>query len=191
MHTGQRSVDLADAGDATLVEAAALGDRAAFEVVVHRYGPVLYRYGRRMLANEHDVGDVVQETFVAAWRQLGNFRGTSSLQTWLFAICNRKIVDSYRVKRAQPIDDLALQAIPATDHGTDPFVVASSVEFLAALESALGELPPRQRAAWILKEVEEMTFPQIGDILGLSPDTARGHHFRATRTLRERLRRWK
>ena len=46
-------------------------------------------------------------------------------------------------------------------------------------------------AAWVLREIEEMTFPQVGDILGLSPDTARGHHFRANRTLRERLKRWR
>ena len=182
---------LADAGDAALVSAAALGDRAAFEVVVHRYGPMLYRYARRMLANEHDVADVVQETFVAAWRQLDTFRGHSSLKTWLFSICARKIVDSYRVKRAVPIDDLALQTHPSEGLDGDPFASASSAEFLAALERALEELPPRQRAAWVLREIEDMTFPQIGDILGLTPDTARGHHFRATRTLRERLRRWK
>jgi RNA polymerase sigma-70 factor (ECF subfamily) len=191
VNTDRRAVDLAEAGDLSLATAAALGDRAAFEVVVHRYGPMLYRYGRRMLADQNDVADVVQETFTAAWRQLATFRGGSSLQTWLFAICNRKIIDSYRVKRAQPIDDMALQVLVSDDRSADPFTAASTAEFLAALDLALGELPPRQRASWILREVEEMTFPQIGDILGLSPDTARGHHFRATRTLRERLRRWR
>ncbi|MDX1890717.1 sigma-70 family RNA polymerase sigma factor [Mycolicibacterium sp. 050158] len=191
MSVNRGAVDLAEAGDAALASAAALGDRAAFEVLVHRYGPVLYRYARRMLANEHDVGDAVQETFVAAWRQIGNFRGGSSLKTWLFSICARKIVDTYRVKRAQPIDDMALNVIPATDSASDPFVSASSTEFLTALETALAELPPRQRASWVLREIEEMTFPEIGDVLGLTPDTARGHHFRATRTLRERLRRWR
>jgi RNA polymerase sigma-70 factor, ECF subfamily len=182
--TDRSAVDLAEAGDKFLAGAAALGDRAAFEVVIHRYGFRLVRYARRMLA-------VVQETFVAAWRQLGSFRGRSSLQTWLFAICARKVVDTYRVKPAQPIDDMLLQAIPATGVSSDPFTAASTTEFVAALEEALSELPPRQRAAWMLREIEEMTFPEIGDILGLSPDTARGHHFRATRTLRERLKRWR
>ena len=191
MSTDRPAADLADAGDAALASAAALGDRAAFEIVVHRYGPMLYRYASRMLANDHDVADVVQETFVAAWRQLGTFRGGSSLKTWLFAICARKIVDSYRVKRATPIDDMALQVLPATGSDADPFAAVSTTEFLAALDAALTELPPRQRAVWVLREVEEMTYPEIGDILGLTPDTARGHHFRATRTLRERLRRWR
>lgn len=185
------SVDLAEAGDGFLAGAAALGDRSAFEVVIHRYGPRLFRYARRMLANDHDVADVVQETFIAAWRQLGSFRGDSSLKTWLFAICARKVVDTYRLKQAQPIDDQLLEALPATEVTTDPFTAASTTEFLAALEVALAELPPRQRAAWVLREIEEMTFPQVGDILSLSPDTARGHHFRANRTLRERLKRWR
>lgn len=191
MSTDRPAVDLAEAGDGFLATAAGLGDRAAFEVVVHRYGPMLYRYARRMLADDGDVADVVQETFVAAWRQLGAFRGRSSLKTWLYSICARKIVDTYRVKRAQPIDDMLLEALPATDTSTDPFAAAATTAFLTALEEALDELPPRQRASWVLREIEEMTFPQIGDILGLSPDTARGHHFRATRTLRERLRRWR
>ena len=191
MSTDRPEADLAQAGDGFLASAVALGDREAFEVVVHRYGPALFRYARRMLANDADVADVVQETFVGAWRQLGQFRGDSSLQTWLFAICARKVVDTYRVKRAEPIDDMLLLAMPATDLGTDPFAVASSTQFLAALEASLAELPPHQRASWLLREIEKMTFPQIGNILGLTPDAARGHYFRATRTLRERLTRWR
>ncbi len=109
------AVALADAGDAALASAAALGDRAAFEVVVHRYGPMLYRYARRMLTNEHDVADAVQETFVAAWRQLGTFRASSSLKTWLFSICARKIVDTYRVKSASPSTTLPCRHIRPPD----------------------------------------------------------------------------
>jgi RNA polymerase sigma-70 factor (ECF subfamily) len=67
----------------------------------------------------------------------------------------------------------------------------SNEEFLDALEAALGELPPRQRSAWLLREVEELTFPQIGTILDLSPDSARGQHHRARATLQQRLQRWR
>ncbi len=63
-------IGLADARDDVLRTAAILGDREAFEVIVYRYGPQLYRYARRMLSTESDVADVVQETFVAAWRHL-------------------------------------------------------------------------------------------------------------------------
>lgn len=187
----QDVLDLRTAGDGYLASAAALGDRAAFEILVHRHGPALFGYARRMLANENDVADVVQDTFVAAWRQLDAYRGGSALRTWLTAICARKVVDTYRVKRAQPLDDQLLEAYPATDIASDPFASASTTAFLAALEAALAELPPRQRASWVLREINEMSFPQIGDALGLSPDGARGHHFRATATLRHRLERWR
>lgn len=190
MVPARREIDLNTAGDDALLNAAGLGDREAFEILVHRYGPPLHRYTRRMVANEADVADVVQATFIAAWRQLGTFRGRSSVQTWLFAICSRKIADNYRIRRAQPIDDQLLKAIPARGRGSDPFAEVSNAAFLAALEEALAELPPRQRASWVLREIETMTFPQIGEILGMSAHAARGHHFRATVTLRQRLERW-
>ena len=182
--------DLTEVPDEVLVTAAALGDREAFEVLVARYGPSLYRYGRRMLSAETDVADVVQETFLAAWRQLGSFRGTSSLRTWIFAICARKIVDTRRIRRSQPIDDRLLEALPDDAGLSDPFAAASNSAFLTALEEALDELPARQRATWVLHEIELMTFPEIGTVLTLTPDAVRGHHHRATATLRLRLRRW-
>jgi RNA polymerase sigma-70 factor (ECF subfamily) len=186
----EAETSLVDAPDDVLRTAAILGDREAFEVVVSRYGPQLYRYARRMLSTESDAADVIQETFVAAWRQLETFRGASSMRTWLFAICSRKIVDSRRVKRAQPIDDQLLEAIPNATETFDPFTAASNSAFLAALEDALAELPARQRATWLMREVQLMTFPEIAEVLQLSPDGARGHHHRATATLRIRLRRW-
>ncbi|CDO05410.1 RNA polymerase sigma factor [Mycolicibacterium cosmeticum] len=195
--TGERSVviaptegDLRDADDEALRVAATLGDREAFDAIVNRYGPVLYRYARRMLAAEADVADVVQDTFVAAWRQIGTFRGASSLRTWLFAICYRKIADTHRLKRAKPVEDWVLEPLAGPDTAADPFTAASNAAFLDALELALGELPVRQRAVWMMREIELMTFPEIGEVLQLSPDAVRGHHLRATKTLRVLLRRW-
>lgn len=187
---GRTDSDLDDVPDEVLCTAAALGDREAFEVIVARYGPPLYRYGRRMLSTEADVADVVQETFVAVWRQLGSFRGTSSLRTWIFAICSRKIVDSRRVRRAESIDDRLLEALPEDANLGDPFAAASNAAFLTALDEALAELPARQRATWVMHDIELMSFPEIGAALTLTPDAVRGHHHRATATLRLRLRRW-
>lgn len=179
------------AGDRVLIDAAAVGDRQAFETLVLRYGPQLHRYARRMLSDDGDVAEVVQDTFTAAWRQLRSFRGESSVQTWLFAICSHKIVDSRRVKRAQPIDDRLLEPLAEPSTLGDPFASASNSEFVSALETALAELPPRQRASWVLREIESMTFAEIGAVLELSPDAVRGHHRRARVMLSERLRRWR
>jgi RNA polymerase sigma-70 factor, ECF subfamily len=177
-------------GDSALAVAARSGDIDAFEELVRRHGPSLYRYARRMTRDAEAVHDIVQETFVAAWRQISGFRGDSQIRTWLFTICARKVVDSQRVKRAIPIDDRLIEPV-SRDPGTNPFAVASNTAFLEAVELALAELPPRQRAVWLLREVEELTFPQIGTILNLSPDGARGHHHRARATLQQRLHQWR
>ncbi|BBZ80050.1 putative RNA polymerase sigma factor [Mycolicibacterium anyangense] len=176
--------------DEALGIAAAVGDREAFDAIVIRYGPALYRYARRMLANEADVPDVVQDTFVAAWRQIDSFRGAATLRSWLFAICYRRIADTHRLKRARPVEDWVLEPLSRADPSADPFVSASNTAFLNALEEALGELPVRQRAVWMMREIDSMTFPEIGDVLQISPDSARGHHLRATKALRVLLTRW-
>ena len=177
-------------GDRVLATAAALGDRNAFEVLIRRHGPALHRYARRMVDDTDAVADITQETFISAWRHIGGFRGEAGVRTWLFAICARKIADSRRIKLAQPIDDRLLEPV---DHSParDPVIFASTTEFLAALERALAELPVRQRAAWVLHEIEALTFPQIGVILNLPPDAVRGHHHRARTTLQQRMARWR
>lgn len=176
--------------DKALVAAARAGDVEAFEELVRRHGPGLYRYARRMTRDADAVKDIVQETFVAAWRQIANFRGESSVRTWFFTICARKVVDSHRVKRAIPIDDRLIEPV-SQDAESNPFAVASNAAFLEAMEVALAELPPRQRAVWTLREVERLTFPQIGTILDMSADGARGHHHRARATLQKRLQQWR
>jgi RNA polymerase sigma-70 factor, ECF subfamily len=180
----------ADIDDRALAAAARAGDGDAFETLVRRHGPALHRYARRMTRDADAVNDIVQETFVAAWRQVDNFRAESSFRTWLFAICARKVVDSHRVKRAIPIDDRLLEPV-LTDSAAGPFASVSNSAFLEAMELALAELPPRQRAVWMLREIEKLTFPQIATILNLSPDGARGHHHRARSTLRQRLQQWR
>ncbi|WP_182262706.1 RNA polymerase sigma factor, partial [Rhodococcus sp. UFZ-B548] len=88
------------------------------------------------------------------------------------------------------IDDKLLDPlVPSPEAG--PFDTTSNAAFLEALEEALGELPYRQRAAWTLREVEMLTFVQIGKILRLTPDAVRGHHHRARANLSERMTRWR
>lgn len=176
--------------DRGLAAAARAGDVTAFEELVRRHGPGLHRYARRMTQDADAVKDIVQETFVAAWRQIGNFRGESSVRTWLFTICARKVVDSHRVKRAIPIDDRLIEPV-SREESSNPFTAASNSAFLDAVETALTELPPRQRAAWTLRELEQLTFPEIGTILDISADGARGHHHRARTTLQQRLQQWR
>ena len=84
---------LTDFSDEVLVDSAMLGDHAAFDVIVRRYGPHLYRFARRLLASESDVDDIVQETCVAAWRQLPGFSGARAPRPG----CSRSVLARSRI----------------------------------------------------------------------------------------------
>ena len=84
------------APDRVLVNAAALGERDAFEAIVLRYGPEMLRYARNMLTDAGAAEEVTQDAFLAAWKGLDSFRGESSLRTWLFTLVSHKVVDHRR-----------------------------------------------------------------------------------------------
>lgn len=178
------------ASDAALARAARLGDRAAFEILVHRHGPAMYRYARRMLTDHGATEEVVQDAFVAAWKGMEAYRGESTLRTWLFSLTAHKAIDHHRKARAQPIDDQLLLALPADDRA-DPEHRLAEGELLAALEAALLELPYRQRACWILREIEGLTHAEIGHVLNLSEGAVRGQLQRGRRSVAARMARWR
>lgn len=178
------------APDRVLVNAAALGERDAFEAIVLRYGPEMLRYARNMLSDGGAAEEVTQDAFLAAWKGLDTFRGDSSLRTWLFTLVSHKVVDHRRRRSIAPTQDWVFDTTPAplTD---DPETRISNTDFLAELDVALAELPYRQRAAWLLREVDGMTHAEIGRILLITPSAVRGHLVRARATLSERMAQWR
>ncbi len=78
--------------DAVLIAAAVAGDRLSFEILVRRHSPALYRYAGSMLRDDGDAADAVQDTLVSAWRNLSSFRGDAAVSTWLFAICESRLI---------------------------------------------------------------------------------------------------
>lgn len=177
------------AGDDALRRAAALGDSDAFAAVIERHGPAMFRYARRMLNDHGDAEEVVQDAFVAAWKALPDFRGDSKLRTWLFTLTARKAIDLLRKKRPTPVADETLTGMPAG--GSDPVEPAVRTELLEALDAALAELPDRQRAVWLLREVEEMSYIEISEVLATTPTVVRGQLARARVALQEKLEDWR
>lgn len=176
--------------DEALVRAARVGDEAAFAVIVDRYGPGMYRYAMRLVGSDSDAGEVTQEALVSAWKDLGTFAGRSSLKTWLFRLVHRRAADLQRRHKAVPVNDDLLSAMvrPAQDN---PLQSVLDAELLEALQQALAELPWHQRAAWLLREVEDMSYDEIAETLGTSAGSVRGHLHRGRRTLAERMARWR
>lgn len=177
--------------DDALVRAARVGDEEAFREIVDRYGPGMYRYALRQVGgSEVDAAEVTQEAFISAWKSLGTFEGRSSLKTWLFRLVHRRASDLQRHRRPTPIDDALLSRVvsPADDN---PLQDLLDSELLAALQMALNELPWHQRATWLLREVEGLSYAEIGVALGLPVGSVRGHLHRGRRTLAERMARWR
>lgn len=125
-----------------------MGDRASFTEIVHRHGPVLYRYAWGMLRDHGDAEDAVQEALIKAWRGIADFRGDAALRTWLLRITARAALNSRRRRRPVPVDDGLLSPRPAGPDN-DPWQHLVDRELTRALEAALAELPWRQRAAWL------------------------------------------
>ncbi len=176
--------------DRALVRDAALGDKRAFSEVVDRYGADMYRFAFRMVADEHDARDVVQEALVSAWKNIGTFEARSSLRTWLYRLVNRRAVDLQRRRKPTPTDDEAIQGLlqRASD---DPERDAIGSAMVRALQAALDELPTTQRAAWILREIEGLSYDEIAQAVGTTPDSARGHLQRARTSLAGRMESWR
>lgn len=177
--------------DDALVRAARLGDEGAFRVIVDRYGPQMYRYALRQVGgSDADAAEATQEAFISAWRSLDSFEGRSSLRTWLFRLVHRRASDLQRHRRPTPIDDALLSRVvlPADDN---PLQDLLDGELLEALQVALDELPWHQRAAWLLREVEGLSYAEIGEALSIPVGSVRGHLHRGRRTLAERMARWR
>lgn len=177
--------------DAELTTAAALGDREAFAELVRRFGPGLHRYAVGMLAGDfHAAEDTVQESFAKAWAGLPRFRGESSVRTWLFRITANEVRAARRRRRPLAVDDSLLETLPAA-RGSEPEHDAAGHELAAALRDALSELPWRQRAAWMLREMEGMSYAQIATVLDTSETVVRGQLHRARSTLEIRMQQWR
>ncbi|KQY56178.1 RNA polymerase subunit sigma-70 [Aeromicrobium sp. Root495] len=151
----------------------------------------MYRFALRMVGgHDADAAEVVQEAFVSAWKNLETFEARSTLRTWLFSLTSRRAVDLQRRRRPTPVDDefLALVAPPAQ---RDPLQDVLDRELVAALQVALTQLPDQQRAVWLLREVEDMSYDEIATTLAITPDSVRGQLHRGRQNLAERMAPWR
>lgn len=184
-------LDYEEATDAALVRAAGVGDDAAFAEIVRRYGPGMHRYARRLVGGrEADAAEVTQDALVSAWKSVGTFTGQSALRTWLFRIVHRRAADLHRRRTAVPIDDQLLShLVPSLQENALQNVLDE--ELVQALQECLDELPWNQRAVWLLREFEHMSYDEIATTLAIPVGSVRGHLHRGRRTIAERMARWR
>lgn len=177
--------------DRALARRAAMGDRGAFGELFQRHSASTFSYALHMLdGDEQEAQDATQDAWVKAWRHLPDFRGEAQLRTWLFKIVAREVLSGRRRPRPFAVDDslIAARAAPSVE---TPEQKVREFELREALELALTELPWRQRASWLLREFEGLSYAEIAEVLDTTPTVVRGQLHRAKQTLAIRMEQWR
>ena len=179
--------------DAELLTAARAGDAAALEELLVRYQPHLYRFGLRMCGNVEDAGDIVQESLISMARSVRDFRGDSSISSWLYTIARRFCIKKRRRSKFAPAREESLDA-PGSEAGQrvadpapTPEQTAADRELATVLTHAIDALDPPQREVLVLRDVEGLSAPDVAKVLGISVDAVKSRLHRARVAVREAL----
>jgi len=172
------------------VATARQGDEESYRRVMRHFAGRLQALLYRLLLDWEEARDVAQETFIQAWRALPRYRPEGKFQSWLFQIGARKALDLLRRRARSPLASDpggALYEVSIGQHGAEDRGVARN-EAISALEKAVGELPAKERAAFVLSEYEGCSHREIARIVGGSAKRVEMQVYRARQQLREKLR---
>ena len=170
--------------DEPLVKRAQAGDRNAFSELVRRHQDRVYRYLLRMLGSHEDALELTQDAFVKAWQALPQWQPEAQFHTWLFRIANNTALDALRRRKLVefvPLED----SFDAPGSEPDPECQAQATQEVRLLEASLKKLAPEHRQILLLREVEEMSYEEIGRVLSLSEGTVKSRLARARAALIE------
>ena len=174
--------------DDYLIARARDGYLDAFELLVQRHSAMAYRVALRLTGSHHDAQDVAQEALIAAWENLGRFRGGSSFPTWLYQIVTRRALN--KVTRGE--NDGPLGLLPElADPAPGTAGTAERNLAVAAVPAAVLALPFTQRTVIVLHHFERLTYAEVASVTGLSEPAVRSHLFRGRRALAKTLEGWK
>lgn len=174
--------------DEELVAKLKSGEPTAVIELYTAYADRIYSLVFNQVDGDQDAAqDIVQETFLAASKSAGKFRGQSKVYTWLYSIANKKVADFYRRRKREAKHqtlsaDSQIELEASSDAGT-----IDSEEKSQAVQATLSKLPIHYRQVLILKYVEEMPVIEISQVMGRSPKSIEGLLTRARRELRDRL----
>jgi RNA polymerase sigma-70 factor (ECF subfamily) len=175
--------------DRDIVERVLAGDKQSFNLLVTKYQNRLFRLVLHIVQQQAEAEDVLQETFLKAYRALPYFRGDAAFYTWLYRIALNTAKHSavYRSRRRETFQtDEEIDAFTATlpDHGPDsPEAIMASGQVATLLSDAMDKLLPAQRTAIVLREIEGMTYAQISNVMKTPIGTVRSRIFRAREIL--------
>jgi len=185
-----------DSEDLALVGALREGLECAYETLLLRFQQPVYNLALRLLNDPSDASDVVQEVFLKVFRNVGHFRGQSSLKTWIFRIAINEAHNQRRwffrhrhreVGIEDEQDDSRSRADTLADSAQSPFEYTLDRERQAMIEAALTRINPTFRAAVVLRDITDLSYEEIAEVLQVSLGTVKSRILRGREALRMEL----
>jgi RNA polymerase sigma-70 factor (ECF subfamily) len=174
--------------DDSLVQRAQVGDREAFRLLVERHSRSVFRLAFRLTGNESDADEVVQESFIKAFKQLARFEARSTFSTWLYRIASNCAVDLLRTRRShEPIESESGEPTTASmdlARSADQDRMVMSGQIQSRIRAAMVGLTAREREAFVLRHVEGLSIEEISDQMNLKINATKHSIFRAVRKMR-------
>ena len=166
------------------------GDANAFEPLVQAYEKTVYNLALRTLGNVQDAEDVTQEAFLKAYRSLSGYRGDSKFSVWLYRIVSNLCLDLLRAKKRRPTQSLSVE----NDEGEEEILDVPDEQFSPehlldrkltreSVQRGLASLPDEARQILLLREIQGLSYEEIGRVLELDPGTVKSRIFRARKRL--------
>jgi RNA polymerase sigma-70 factor (ECF subfamily) len=179
-----------DEDDHLLLSAARAGDKEALTRLIERHQAQVYRFGMKMCRDPEDAKDVLQETLLAMARGIRDFRGASSISTWLYTIARGFCLKKRRRSKFAPVEERSLDAEAApeatqvADPAKGPHEELAGRQVERAIEQAIAALDPKLREALILRDVEGLTAPEVAEVLGVGVQAVKSRLHRARLAVR-------
>ena len=169
----------------------------AFDKLYREHVDLVYRYAHRLCGEPESAKDLVQETFLNAYRGLKDFRGDSRISTWLYTIASRACLRMRRKRKGAPERELSLEEFVPTSEGEFRLQIAvdgltpeqalENKELREALEQAINKLPKKYRMALVLRDMEGLSAGETGAIMGLTERAVKSRLHRARLFVRREL----
>jgi len=162
-----------------LIRAFNAGNHAAFNILAERYQQRIYWHARRMTGNHFDADDVLQEVLIVLYNKLSGFKFNSSLYTWIYRITTTRCINFINRKKLRQffsIDDDGFQELPSDASTESGLEIQENME---KLDKVLQTLPAKQRQAFILRNMEQLSYDEISEITGTSTGALKANYFHA------------
>ena len=178
------------ATDAELLSAARGGDKVALEQLLERHQAQVYRFGMKMCRDPEDAADVLQDTLLAMARGIRDFRGATSISTWLYTVARSFCIKKRRRSKFAPAEPsldmtVAAEAAQLADPAESPDEALAKKQVEQALDQAIGALDPMYREVLVLRDIESLTALEVAEVLGISVQAVKSRLHRARVAVRD------